>query len=118
MVGYSKRAPHMFLSLRQVEERLGLRPGGLSSAQLPPPERHHRAGQRAWGAAAGRGDARLAAGNDRLLAPDAPRTGLPFGYPGAARPRLPASGARLPTSAAVERRPIPAREIGEMRGPT
>lgn len=27
----------MFLSLRQVEVRIGLRPGGLTSAELPPP---------------------------------------------------------------------------------
>jgi hypothetical protein len=28
----------MFLSIRQVEARIGLRPGGLTSAELPPPD--------------------------------------------------------------------------------
>jgi hypothetical protein len=35
---YPQRPPQMFLSLRQVEARIGLRPGGLTSAELPPPD--------------------------------------------------------------------------------
>jgi hypothetical protein len=35
---YPKRPPQVFLSIRQVEARIGLRPGGLASAELPPPD--------------------------------------------------------------------------------
>jgi hypothetical protein len=38
MVMVYPRPPQVFLSRSQVEARIGLRPGGLNSAKLPPPD--------------------------------------------------------------------------------
>lgn len=100
--GLPAASAQVFLSRAQVEAPIGLRPGGLMTAKLPPPDAIIGP-VKGWVAAAGH-DARLATRNDRPLETDPPRAELPHG-------RSEATVGRLADAAPVEHNgPIPGPE--------